>query len=343
MGTKSETRLDANIDVEPAAEEKTESAASSVDANAPVTKERGDAPADAGADVSASVEAAKAETPEGVEAESGAEKQDATSESPEAKDAKAETPEGSEAEKADDASEGGKQGTGKAKKAGTKKDGAKKEKDAVKAAKPKSGKKKKTKKDAEKAAAKPIEEPEEEEEEGWGLNLFTIFVLLAASAITVIYFMCTVRTVHVSGNSLYTSQEIAERVISDDSQLRHNTVFLALLYATPWAPKIPFEESVRVSIEDYDTIRITVKDMDIAGYIPYGGKNLYFSSDGIVLEHSPLTIKNAAFVTGLSITNGEIGTKMEADNPAGLGQILEALEVLGKYDLHAESLFRQSM
>ena len=184
------------------------------------------------------------------------------------------------------------------------------------------------------------DEYDESEKEGsLALNLFTIFVVLVTAALTAVYFTCTVKTVHVTGSTLYTSKEIAEQVISDDSQLRHNSVFLTALYMTPWAPKIPFVERVRVSMDSPDTITIKVRDMDIAGYIPYAGKNLYFSADGIVLENSPLTIRNAAFVTGLNITKGEVGSRMEAENAAGLDLVLSALEILKKYDLHTESIY----
>ena len=183
------------------------------------------------------------------------------------------------------------------------------------------------------------EDDDSEEEGSLGLNLFTILVMLIAAAITTVYFTCNVKTVRVTGSTLYTSREIAEQVISDDTQLRHNSVFLAALYMTPWAPKIPFVENVRVSLDSPDSITITVRDMDIAGYIPYAGKNLYFSADGIVLENSPLTIRNAAFVTGLSITKGEIGSRMEAENAAGLDLVLSALEILRKYELHTESIY----
>ena len=182
------------------------------------------------------------------------------------------------------------------------------------------------------------DESEDGEEGSLRLNLITVLILLIAAAVTTAYFMCTVRTVHVSGNKLYTSREIADQVISDDTQLRHNTIFLAALYMTPFAPKIPFEESVRVHIESYDTIRIEVRDMDLAAYIPYGGRNLYFSSDGIVLEHSPLIVKSSTFVTGLSVSSAEPGMKMEAENRAGLDLILEALQILGKYEMKADCI-----
>ena len=183
------------------------------------------------------------------------------------------------------------------------------------------------------------EEDEEDEEEAESLRAWLLFLLVSACIAAVIFGLglgCTVKKVYVRGNYLYTGEEIAERVISDDSLLRHNTVFLTALYMTPFAPQIPFEESVKVTPVSYDEIRITVKDMEIGGFIPYTGRNLYFSSDGIIQEITPLVLKNATFVTGISVTEAEKGQKMAADNEAGLSMVLEVLQTLKKYDLKAD-------
>lgn len=185
------------------------------------------------------------------------------------------------------------------------------------------------------------EDDEEDDEEAESLKAWLLFLLVSAVVAGVVCglsFGCTVKKVYVSGNSLYTSEEIAEQVISDDSFLRHNSVFLTALYMTPFAPQIPFEESVKVSLASYDAINITVKDMDIGGFIPYTGRNLYFSSDGIILESSPLVVKNATFVTGISVTEAEKGRKMAADNELGLSMVLETLQTLRKYDMKVDCI-----
>ena len=66
------------------------------------------------------------------------------------------------------------------------------------------------------------------------------------------------------------------------------------------------------------------------------GRNLYFSSDGVIQEITPLVLKNATFVTGISVTEAEKGQKMAADNEAGLSMVLEVLQTLKKYDLKAD-------
>ena len=182
------------------------------------------------------------------------------------------------------------------------------------------------------------EDPDESDEGGRRLNLFTLIILLIAIGVTAIYYTCTVRTVHVSGNSLYTSEEIARYVISDDTQLRHNSVFLTALYLTPLAPKIPFEERVSVALESYDTIRITVKDMELTAFVPYGGKNLYFSENGVVQEISPLTVKGTTFVTGLTIMKAEKGKEIESENSTGLESVLDVLQILSKYEMKADCI-----
>ena len=78
--------------------------------------------------------------------------------------------------------------------------------------------------------------------------------------------------------------------------------------------------------------------MDIGGIIPYTGRNLDFSPGGIILESSPLVVKNATFVTGISVTEAEKGRKMAADNELGLSMVLEALQTLRKYDMKVDCI-----
>ena len=167
---------------------------------------------------------------------------------------------------------------------------------------------------------------------------FLLVSLLAAGLVGGLFYGCTVRNVYVKGSTLYTSQEIAERVISDDSQLRHNTVFLTILYHTPLAPKIPFVARVDVKPESFDTITITVKDKKMAGYIPYGGRNIYFSADGITLENSPLTVKGVTYVTGVTLNEAEVGLPLSSEDPQGLSLVLDALKILRKYEIKPESV-----
>lgn len=182
------------------------------------------------------------------------------------------------------------------------------------------------------------EELEEERESNKRWLIFLLVSSLIAAAVLGIYYGCTVRSVTVKGNKLYTSEQIADFVISDDTQLRHNTAFLTLLYHTPFAPRIPFVEKVDVMPTSYDAIEITVTDKELDAYIPYGGRNLYFNADGIVVENSPLTVKGVTYVTGITLNSAEIGMPLSSENSAGLFLVLDALQILRKYEIKAESI-----
>lgn len=164
-----------------------------------------------------------------------------------------------------------------------------------------------------------------------------LIVLLVAGTCAAIWWECPVSKVYVQGNSYYTSEEIAEQVIRSDNPLYHNSVFLWARYLLP-GPTIPFEESVRVGLIDPQTVLIKVKDKPLAGYIPYGGRNLYFDASGIVQESSPLTVRGVTYIKGLDISEAERGHRIGSPETAALDQLLDALQTLRKYEISADSI-----
>ena len=79
-------------------------------------------------------------------------------------------------------------------------------------------------------------------------------------------------------------------------------------------------------------------DKELDAYIPYGGRNLYFNADGIVVENSPLTVKGVTYVTGITLNSAEIGMPLSSENSAGLFLVLDALQILRKYEIKAERI-----
>ena len=62
---------------------------------------------------------------------------------------------------------------------------------------------------------------------------------------------------------------------------------------------IPFIQAMDVTIEAKDTIRITVYEKALAGYVSYLGQCVYFDKDGIVVETSTEETVGIPQVTGL--------------------------------------------
>ena len=92
----------------------------------------------------------------------------------------------------------------------------------------------------------------------------------------------TVTTVYVEGNLHYTNEEIMEMVM--DGRYGNNSIFLSLKYRDKGVDNIPFIQTMDVSVEARDTIRIKVYEKAVAGYVAYLGRYIYFDKDGIVVE-----------------------------------------------------------
>ena len=169
-----------------------------------------------------------------------------------------------------------------------------------------------------------------------------LVVLLIAGGLGAVWWKCPVTNVYVRGNSYYTSEEIAEKVIRDDNILYRNSVFLMLRYMLPGTPPIPFEEKVSVRLLGPETVVIDVLDKEMAGYIPYAGRNLYFDADGIVKESSPLTVRGVTYVKGLDVSEANFGERIKSEDEGVLELLLTALGTIRKYEISADSILIDS-
>ena len=104
---------------------------------------------------------------------------------------------------------------------------------------------------------------------------------VAASALLRYY---KVTTVYVEGNVHYSNEEIMDMVMT--GKLGDNSLYLALKYKNKGVDDIPFVQTMDVDILSPDTIRITVYEKALAGYIQYLDRYMYFDKDGIIVEAS---------------------------------------------------------
>ena len=75
----------------------------------------------------------------------------------------------------------------------------------------------------------------------------------------------TITTVYVEGNIHYTNEEIMEMVMG--GRYGNNSLFLSMKYSDKGIDNVPFIQTMDVSIEARDTVRITVYEKALAGYV----------------------------------------------------------------------------
>ena len=178
----------------------------------------------------------------------------------------------------------------------------------------------------------------------------TIIILLIALAVLSIvggvgwyvWDMHTVRTVYVEGNVHYTEEEIKALVM--DGVFGDNSLYLSMKYKNRGITDVPCVDAMDVNILAPDTIRITVYEKALAGYVKYMGAYVYFDKDGYVVESSAIRTAGIPQVTGLSFDYIILGQPLpvQGEHEEVFGTILDLTKLLNKYELIADRIYFHS-
>lgn len=150
----------------------------------------------------------------------------------------------------------------------------------------------------------------------------------------------TVRTVYVEGNVHYTQEEIQDFVM--DGPLGSNSLFLSFKYRNKGVENIPFVDVMDVGILSPDTIKITVYEKALAGYVKYMDSYMYFDKDGYVVECSSVMTAGIPQIVGLNFEHVVLGEALPVEDPAVFSSIMSLTKLLGKYDLASDKIFFHS-
>ena len=169
---------------------------------------------------------------------------------------------------------------------------------------------------------------------------FLLLVAVLVSGYEYILHHYTVTTVYVEGNVHYTNEEIIEMVMG--GRFGHNSLFLSLKYKDKGMEDIPFIQTMDVSIETNDTIRINVYEKALAGYVSYLGRYVYFDKDGIVVETSTEETTGVPQVTGLVFDHVILHERLPVEDPEVFDKVLNITQQLSRYSMSADKIYFDS-
>lgn len=163
-------------------------------------------------------------------------------------------------------------------------------------------------------------------------------LLLGAGTVAVLYVHrnYTVENVYVEGNVHYTQEEIKEMVMG--GTFGDNSLYLSWKYKDKSVVGIPFVDVMDVSILAPDTIKITVYEKALAGYVEFMGTNMYFDKDGYVVENSSVKTQGVPQITGLTFDYAVLGQALPVEDPGIFARILDLSKLLNKYSLQARRI-----
>ena len=147
----------------------------------------------------------------------------------------------------------------------------------------------------------------------------------------------TIKNVYVEGNIHYTQEEIQEIVM--DGPLGNNSLYLSLKYKKKGIEDVPFVDVMDVSILAPDTIKITVYEKALAGYVAYMDSYMYFDKDGYVVESSHIRTEGVPQITGLQFSFCTLGQKLPVEREDIFTRIMDLTKLLTKYKLSPDRIY----
>ena len=171
----------------------------------------------------------------------------------------------------------------------------------------------------------------------WALIAMLIALLLLLAAAVYVWVRYRVTKVYVDGSTHYTNEEISDIVMT--GPLGQNSLYLSFKYRHKGIEDVPFVERMDVTIVDPNTIRISVYEKALAGYVNYLGNYMYFDRNGTVVEASRERTEGIPEVTGLSFDHIILYEPLPVENTDVFSRILDITQLLKKYELAAERIY----
>lgn len=165
--------------------------------------------------------------------------------------------------------------------------------------------------------------------------LYVFFSLLLAIALSalVVWKVFTVEEVIVEGNEHYSAEQIQKFVLSDEYSWNSLYVFLKNRFFE--VKDVPFVDNMEVSLKNPHTIKVNVYEKGIIGYIYFAsiGQNVYFDTDGFVVETSKQAIEGIPQVEGLDCDKVVLYEKLPLKDEKILKSLLSTTRSLQKNEV----------
>lgn len=162
-------------------------------------------------------------------------------------------------------------------------------------------------------------------------------VAILLLALVIIINVFTVKTTVIEGNAHYTNQEIADFVMGD--RFGKNSIYLSMKYKNKDIEDIPFIQTMNVKIVNPSTIKITVYEKAMAGYVEYMGRYFYFDKDGTVVESTDVRTQGIPQILGMDFDHIVLYEKLPVDSDDIFKEILEVTQLMNKHEIEVDKIY----
>ncbi len=133
------------------------------------------------------------------------------------------------------------------------------------------------------------------------------------------------------GNTYCTDREIVETVQND--RFSSNSLYVFGKYLLGKGESLPCLEQIKVSLGAPWTLRITVDEKVIVGFLYDKNDYVYFDKEGMVVEKGTVPIEGIPCVEGIEVKSVEEYKLLKSENSGIFEEILKTSQELKKYEL----------
>ena len=171
------------------------------------------------------------------------------------------------------------------------------------------------------------------------INLVVILSVLTVLLGTIYFVLITFKVdeVIVEGNKHYSAQEVRAMVMN--GPYANNSVYLSLKYKNHDIKGIPFIQKMNVKVVGKNSIKISVYEKALAGYVEYLGRYMYFDKDGIIVEVAKVKTSGIPMVAGLHFDHAILYEKLPVADESVFQNVLMITQLLNKYGVVADKIY----
>lgn len=170
------------------------------------------------------------------------------------------------------------------------------------------------------------------------LIILVAIIMLVGVGATAFVEKYRVNDIIVEGSTHYSVEEIMDMVVGDGFMSK-NSVILSLRYRNKEIKDVPFIETMSVRILSPNSIKITVYEKAVAGFVEYLGQYIYFDKDGTVIESSEIKTQGIPQVIGMEFDHVVLYEKLPVSDDRIFKEILDVAQLLDKYEISVDKIY----
>ena len=165
-----------------------------------------------------------------------------------------------------------------------------------------------------------------------------IIGIVAAAILLIGAFLMSlqIRTITVTGNHQYTSEQMIEMLFG--GRWDRNSLYCFFNDRFGEHKEIPFVEDYEIEFQSPVAVEVIVYEKSVVGYVSYMGSNMYFDKDGIIVESTTSQLEGVPRIEGLDFGHIVLHQPLPVVDEGVFNDILNLTQLLTTYEIQVDEV-----